>query len=189
MADDTRDGRTTPSRQRNRWLDRKRRAALEHARQQLLEQLACTDRALQALAEDRSRIAAQLEDLREELWPPTAWPVGRRPGRDTLAEPLPPLPERPTWLWGRQLRAVCLRLLARCGTLGLRQLHAMLHLLGFGVAGGQPVKVLADALGHEADAGLAVREARGRYRVSEEYRPARRSDLYLAAVHLPADDG
>ena len=147
-----------------------------------------TDRALAALAAERQRLARRLAAVREELWPRAEWPQGRRPPRDALEDALPPLPERPTWLWGRRLRAVCLRLLARCGTMPLRQLHALLHLHGFGVAGDQPVKVLADALGHESERGLAVRTSRGVYDVAPGYRPPPGRPGFLVAVDLPELD-
>ena len=37
----------------------------------------------------------------------------------------------------------------------LRQIHCLLHRAGYAVAHYHPVKALADALGHEADAGRA----------------------------------
>ena len=170
---------------RSRWLDHRVRAQVEMTRGQLLDQLRSVDRARAGLATERRRLLDRLAEVDAELWRPAAWSRGRRPGSHTVEEALPPLPEHPRWLWGRQLRAVCLRLLQRCGELPLRQLHALLHLHGFGVAGDHPVKVLADALGHEADAGSARRVGRGRYALAPGFRPRRRREGFLAAVPLP----
>jgi hypothetical protein len=164
------------------------RLALHRQRTTLLEQLGAVDRSLAALAKERRRLLDHLAGTAQALWSPADWSRGRRPGTDTVEDPLPPLPEAPRWLFGRRLRSVCLLLLRRCGALPLRQLHALLHLHGFGVAGGNPVKVLADALGHEADAGNAVREARGRYRASPEYVPRRSRRLFVEALDLPEVD-
>ena len=173
-----------PIRQRGS-LDRVTRARLQARERELVERIQAADRAMAAHAAARRDALQELDDVHQQLWPPTAWPRGRRPGRDQVTDPLPPLPEDPVWLWGRRLRAVCLRLLHRCGTLPLRQLHALLHLHGFGVAGEQPVKVLADALGEETDQGRAVREGRGRYRAAPGYRPPPGAPQLLAGVRLP----
>ncbi len=135
-------------------------------RARLLDELAEADIDLADRARDRQRIVQQLETLRDELWPAALWSQGRRPRPGRLVDPLPPLPEGTTWLWGRPLRAVSLELLERCGPLSLPDLHALLHLHGYGVAGAHPVKVLADALGHEVDEGRAERPARGQYRIA-----------------------
>ena len=159
------------------------KVAAEHA--SLIDQLRGIDRSLAALAKERRRLLDRLAARTDELWTWADWPEGRRSGTDSLDDALPPLPEDPKWLFGRRLRATCLRLLQRCGPLPLRQLHALLHLHGFGVAGAHPVKALADALGHEADTGNAFRESRGRYRAAPDYRPRSARHLFLADVVLP----
>ncbi|MPY92536.1 MAG: hypothetical protein GEV08_05545 [Acidimicrobiia bacterium] len=169
-------------------LDPSVRAAVEGQRTSLVVQLRAVDRSLAALAKERRRLLDRLAETTQRLVVPADWSRGRRPGMNTLEDPLSPLPEEPTWLFGRRLRAVSLRLLQRCGVLPLRQLHALLHLHGFGVMGAHPVKALADALGHEADVGNALREARGRYRASPGYRPRTPRHLFLEGVALPDVD-
>jgi hypothetical protein len=169
------------------------RARLNARHQQLLDEIRAKDAVLAATAKERRRHLDELATIHDQLHPKTLWHRGRRPAPDRLTDPLPPLPENPTWLWGRRLRAVCLRLLHRCGTLPLRQLHALLHLHGFGVAGDHPVKTLADALGHETEHGTTQRVARGRYRTTNDYRPPPQRQPWLTAIVLPdltdLDDG
>ena len=179
--------RVVPIRQQRR-LDPAFRAKVTAERAALIDQLRAIDRSLASLAKERRRLLERLAAQTAALWGPAQWSQGRRPGSDTVEDALPPLPEDAQWLVGRRLRAVCLRLLQRCGVLPLRQLHALLHLHGFGVTGVNPVKALADALGHEADIGNAVREARGRYRASPDYHPRSPRHLFLADVALPDID-
>lgn len=181
-----------PIRQHGR-LSRADRDRLQREQNEEIDELRAEDRAIAALFVDRQRRTRRIADIEAQLFPPTLWHRGRRPGPDRLTDPLPPLPEQPTWLWGRRLHAVCLRLLHRCGTLPLRQLHALLHLHGFGVAGDHPVKVLADALGHETEHGKAERRGRGIYRTTPDYRPPPANASWLTGVALPdlseADEG
>ena len=181
-----------PTRQHGR-LHPATRARLNARHQQLVNDVRATDAVLAAAAKERRRHLTELAEIHDELYPKTLWCRGRRPGPDRLTDPLPPLPADPTWLWGRRLRAVCLRLLHRCGTLPLRQLHAMLHLHGFGVAGEHPVKTLADALGHETEHGTTQRVARGQYRTTPDYQPPPQRQPWLTAIILPdldeLDDG
>ena len=170
---------------RCRRLDPRVRAEITTRREQLLDQLRSVDRSLARLATERRRLLDRLAELDAELHHPAPWPRSRRPGQHTLDDALPPLPEHVRWLWGRRLRAVCLRLLHRCGTLPLRQLHALLHLHGYGIAGDHPVKTLADALGHETEAGHARRIGRGRYGIAPGHRPPRLRHGFLTAVELP----
>ena len=101
--------------------------------------------------------------------------AGRRRRAVSHEEPLPPTAAKPMWLWGRELRAVCLALLRTAqGALSLRQLHVLLHRAGYAIAHRTPVKALADALGHEADVGRARRVARGCYAVHRPRRDHRR---------------
>jgi hypothetical protein len=179
--------RTGRTRQQRR-LDPAYRAKVAEERAGLIDQLRAIDRSLASLAKERRRLLDRLATQTDELWAGADWPGGRRPGTDSLDDALPPLPEDPKWLFGRRLRATCLRILQRCGPLPLRQLHALLHLHGFGVAGTYPVKALADALGHEADTGNAVRESRGRYRAAPGYRPRSARHLFLVDVVLPELD-
>lgn len=76
---------------------------------------------------------------------------------------LPPLSERPTPLWGRRLRSVCLALLRRAGPLILPEIHALLHHHGYRIDSSNPVKTLSDALAYEVEQGRAVRLERGVY--------------------------
>ncbi len=169
---------------RSRRLDPKVRAEMKARRNADLDRLRHVERALAALAIEHRRVRDEIAEVDDALWGGTRWSKGRRPGTNTIDDALPPLPEKPHWLWGRRLRSVCLRLLERCGAIPLRQLHALLHLHGFGVAGEHPVKALADALGHEADAGNATRVERGRYGLAPGYRPRPSRPGFLAAVLL-----
>ncbi len=169
------------------------RARLNARHQELFDEVRAKDAVLAATAKERRLHLAEMAEIHDQLHPKTLWCRGRRPSSDRITDPLPPLPEDPTWLWGRRLRAVCLRLLHRCGTLPLRHLHALLHLHGFGVAGGHPVKALADALGHETEHGTAERVTRGQYRTTPDYRPPPQRQPWLTAIILPdldeLDDG
>ncbi|MCC6436720.1 MAG: hypothetical protein IT196_16910 [Acidimicrobiales bacterium] len=53
--------------------------------------------------------------------------------------------------------------MSRLGAVSLAELHAVLHRLGYAVAGANTVKTLADALGYEHDAGRVRRVRRGVY--------------------------
>jgi hypothetical protein len=122
------------------------------------------DRQLVELTERRRHLLDDLGRLHEELRPPWRDTAGRRRRRVSHEEPLPPTAESPIWLWGRELRAVCLSLLRRAqASLTLRQLHGLIHRTGYAISHHHPVKALADALGHESDVGRAVRVARGTY--------------------------
>jgi hypothetical protein len=71
----------------------------------------------------------------------------------------------PPELWGRDLRhALLALLLSHRQTWTPASLLAALEARGLTVVGGQPGKVVADALGHEVRLGRAVRVGRGLYR-------------------------
>ncbi len=154
-----------------RRLDPRFRAQINAKRQDGFSRLRGLDRSMATMASERRDLLVELGELEQQLVDPARWPKGRRPAGNTVDRSLPDLPHDARYLWGRRLRAVCLRLLQRCGTLPLRQLHALLHLHGFGIAGDHPVKTLADALGHEVDTGHARRIARGHYGLAPGHRP------------------
>jgi hypothetical protein len=140
------------------------REALYEAEDDLRATIDEVDRQLVELTERRRLLLDQLGRLHDRIRP--IWKIcsGRRRRAVSHEEPLPPTAEHPTWLWGRELRAVCLALLRRTeGALSLRQLHTLLHRAGYAISHRTPVKALADALGHEVDVGRAVRVARGLY--------------------------
>ncbi len=118
----------------------------------------------------RVHILAELEAIREELWPRLDHHHARRPAPD--GRPcVRPLPTEHLYLWGRRLRSTCLAILRRHGRLALADLHSLLHLYGYGVASNAPVKSLADAMGHEVDKGHARRVERGVYELHPDFRP------------------
>lgn len=151
--------RREPQRGRNAWRERRHqeedrlRAAIDDVDRQLVE-----------LTERRRDLLDRLGRLHDEIRPIWATCAGRRRRAVSHEEPLPPTAEKPLWLWGRELRAVCIALLRQAqGALSLRQLHVLLHRAGYAIAHRAPVKALGDALGHEHDVGRARRVARGRY--------------------------
>jgi hypothetical protein len=151
--------RRQAQRGRNAWREQRYqeedelRAAIEDVDRQLVE-----------LTERRRALLDELGQLHDEILPIWKRCAGRRRRAVSQEEPLPPTAPKPTWLWGRELRAVCLALLrAAQGALSLRQLHVLLHRAGYAIAHRAPGKALADALGHEADIGRARRVARGCY--------------------------
>jgi hypothetical protein len=113
----------------------------------------------------RRKRAADAEALaiHERLWPAVESGWARRPPRPDEA-PLPPEAEGARPLYSAPLRRTCLALLRRHGQLTLRELHILLLLYGFTIAGDGPVKRLADALGYETREGRAVRVRRATYR-------------------------
>ncbi len=133
------------------------------------------DRSMVATAERRLDLLDELADLREHLWPAVPWQRGRRPP-GIGAGPLPAATEGARPLAGVALRHACLQTLDRHGELPLVDIHAWLHRYGYLVAGAHPVKVLADALGHEHDAGRAVRIRRGVYDLAPGFRDRPRQE-------------
>ena len=175
-----------------RRLDPRFRAHINAQRHEGFNRLRALDRSMAAMASERRDLLTDLGELDQPLVDPALWPRGRRPAANTVDRALPDLPHDARYLWGRRLRAVCLRLLQRCGTLPLRQLHALLHLHGFGVAGDHPVKTLADALGHEVDTGHARRISRGHYALAPGHRPPpqrRHHELDTPLPDLTTPDG
>ena len=113
---------------------------------------------------------AEIHAVHDELRPCYGGARGRRRRAVTDEEPLPPADDHAEWLSGRELRAICLSFLRRAAgrALTLRQLHCLLHRAGYAIAHYHPVKVLADALGHEADAGRVRRIRRATYGVPKD---------------------
>jgi hypothetical protein len=124
------------------------------------------DAALVDLAAQRRGLLQRIRDLHNELRPPITNSCGRRRRQVSHEEALSSIEGEPTWLSGRELRAICLAFLRRTRVATtLRQLHVLLHRAGFGIASAYPVKTLADALGHETNAGRVARTRRGTYRL------------------------
>ena len=123
------------------------------------------DQQLVDLSIERKTLMAEIHAVHDELRPSYGGARGRRRRAVTDEEPLPPADDHAEWLSGRELRAICLSFLRRAAgrALTLRQLHCLLHRAGYAIAHYHPVKVLADALGHEADAGRVRRIRRATY--------------------------
>ena len=152
--------RTGPRRFPN-WRQQRLLAREDHARARIAE----LDRQLVELSIERKNLLAEIRSLHEELRPCYTAARGRRRRAVTDEEPLPPVDPDAEHLCGRELRAICLALLRRTReALTLRQLHCLLHRVGYAIAHRHPAKVLADALGHEADAGRVERVRRATYR-------------------------
>lgn len=157
--------RVDPVRQEGPLFGR-RRAVVRERCDQLADSIADLDRRLGEISAERRRLALELKVERRRLWPVLSQ-RGRQPATDGR-EQLPAVRQGATFLWGRRLRAACVALLSRFGPMALPELHALLHRCHLAVAGTNPVKALADALGHEHDAGRARRIRRGVYRASAE---------------------
>jgi hypothetical protein len=116
------------------------------------------------LSAERRQLLARIKHIHDELRPRSDGARGRRRRAVSHEELLPPAAEDAVRIVGRELRAICVILLRKAGrALTLRELHVLLHRLGYVVAHPHPAKALADALGHEADAGRAVRILRATY--------------------------
>ncbi len=157
------------------------RREVEDACSRLRAAMVTLDDDLRRLAHERHRLASAYREQRRRLWPVLVF-GGRLPAPDG-GEALPVAAADATALRVNRLRNACLALLARLGPLRLVELHAALHRYGFVVAGRHPVKVLADALGHETDHGRTVRIARGQYQLAPDTRPPRR--LWRGGPPLP----
>lgn len=157
-----------------RWasgLQRQVRMNLHEEREELIAQLDELDQQLRELQARRAELVAELRERRDQLWPRVEQCHGRRPPA-VDSPPLPPMVDKPTWLWGRRLRATCLALLRREGKpMALRDLHAALHLHGYGIASEHPVRALSDALGYEVELGRAKRVSRGVYQAQPAATP------------------
>jgi hypothetical protein len=130
------------------------------------------DQAVLDLAAERRELLHEIRAIHAELRPSYDGARGRRRRAIPHEEALPPAADNAVHLIGRALRAVCVTLLREAQRpLTLRELHVVLHRLGYLVAHDHPVKALADALGHEADAGRAIRTARATYRAAGQPGP------------------
>ena len=126
--------------------------------------------------------------------PPRVATAGhQRPGRRRRTvsheEPLPAIDGEPTWLSGRELRAICLAFLRRTKVATtLRQLHVLLHRAGYGIASAYPVKTLADAPWVPSRSGtwLRARRAPRRYRKSGDDRHHRHVERRTVRSRRPA---
>ena len=146
------------------------RHALDRERQVVVDQLDGLDREAGQLIERRRTVLAEARDIHRMLWPPATRDWARRPPRPDAA-PLAPMVNDAEELTGWALRWVAMALLRRHGELELREIHDLIHLMGYCVGGRNPVKALGDTLGHEHDNGRAVRVRRGVYRVAEPVPP------------------
>lgn len=153
--------RNDPIRRTGRF-DPVRRRQAEQECEDLRAELREIDASLASIGARRHSLAKKLAACRDELWPRDRRRFGRRPGPDGAVQ-LPTLPEQPTKLWGRRLRAICLGILKVTGTSTLTELHVLLHRRGYEVDSDNAVKALADALGYETDNGRASRVGRGIY--------------------------
>lgn len=124
------------------------------------------DQALVDLATERRTLLQRIRDAQDQLRPAIMNSRGRRRRSVSHEEPLPPIDGEPTWLSGRELRAICLAFLRRTRVATtLRQLHVLLHRAGYGIASSYPAKTLADALGHETESGRVTRTRRATYQI------------------------
>jgi chorismate mutase len=130
-----------------------------------------------ALAAERRELLHEIRAIHAELRPSYDGARGRRRRAISHEEAHPPPAPDAIPHSGRALRAVCLTLLHQAQRpLTLRELHVLLHRLGYLVAHDHPVKALADALGHEADAGRALRTRRATYQATAPPPHSRRTD-------------
>ncbi len=129
---------------------------------ELLDEIEAVDEQLALWAAHRRRLVAELQEHRELILPKLSKLSGRRVMPDGNVY-LGPVPDDVPALWGRRLRASCMRLLMASGTLTLTELHVLLHQHGLRIDSAQPVKALADAMAYECEQGRARRVARGVY--------------------------
>jgi hypothetical protein len=129
-----------------------------------LVELRAVDHDLGALLERRRACLDALDGLHRRIDRRYGTRHGPRRAPRVDEPPLPPAPPGARPLSGVELRAVCVRLLARHGPHRLRDLHGLLHCHGYVVAGPSPVKHLADAMVYEVRCGRARRRTRARGR-------------------------
>jgi len=151
-------------------LSRIERDRMHQEREDLFVELERIEAAISAAVAERERVRERLIETRDILWPRIAWQKGRTPpaiGSPPLAAATP----NARVAGGSTLRQACLGVLYRYGPLSLVDIHSWLHRHGYVVDSKTPVKALADALGHEHDAGRAERIRRGFYGLGPEFRP------------------
>ena len=163
-------GRRLSASRRHSGIPPTERRRLQVERDELLARLADIDHRLLDLTNKRRDLLAETESFRDLLWPIVPWQKGRRPPAHN-EPPVPPLVTNADLLWGRPLRSAALGILARHGKTSLRELHALLHHYGYGIASRHPVRALADALGYEVDKHRAIRVERGVYTIDGSFRP------------------
>lgn len=118
----------------------------------------------------RRAVTNRLVQYRHRLWPEATRRHGRRRPRVDETT-FPPAPVVANEIWGVELRHTIVALLRAHGELTLRELHGLLHLCGFAVAGPRPVQSLADAAGYETREGRLTRVRRGVYAPSYPFAP------------------
>lgn len=150
-----------PLRKRNP-LHGAKRAKVLAACDELLDEIEAVDEQLAQWAAHRHRLVAQLKEQRDLVLPKLIKLAGRRVMPDGNVY-LAPVPDDVPALWGRRLRASCLRLLQASGELTLTELHVLLHQHGLRIDSSHPVKALADAMAYECSQGRVRRVARGVY--------------------------
>jgi hypothetical protein len=146
------------------------RHAIDRERQVAVDRLDALDQEAGTFITRRRAALDHAREIHQTLWPPVPSGWARRPPRPDAA-PLAPMVNGAEELSGWALRWVVVALLRRHGELQLKELHDLVHLMGYCVGGRQPVKTLADAAGHEHDHGRAIRVRRGVYRPADEIPP------------------
>jgi hypothetical protein len=137
----------------------------EH-RDEMLAELAATDRAQQALSVRLAELRHALAEQRILVFPSIDRDLVRgfrRVIRNGPA-PIPPPPHNAVPLEEDAIRHTAIAVLLRAGEpLALPEIHRRLHLEGFRIEHPKPVKRLADALAYEVRVGRARRTRRGWY--------------------------
>ncbi len=156
---------------------------------ELLDEIEVVDEQLALWAAHRHRLVAKLQERREVILPKLIKVSGRRVMEDGNVC-LAPVPDDVPALWGRRLRASCMRLLAASGTLTLTELHVLLHQHGLRIDSAHPVKALADAMAYECEQGRARRLGRAVYTATAtRLRPPPQPDARRPApTHDPDSD-
>jgi hypothetical protein len=156
-----------PIRMQPRKYDNPIHSALFEREDKIRRRIRDLDKQVLDLSAERRELLQCIKDIHDELRPRFDGARGRRRRAVSHEEALPPAADDAVHLIGRALRATAIALLRQAGrALTLRELHIVLHRLGYLIAHEHPVKALADALGHEADAGRAIRVERATYRAA-----------------------
>ncbi|MDZ7674953.1 MAG: hypothetical protein U5K30_07790 [Acidimicrobiales bacterium] len=141
-----------------------------------VDELRSIDAELDTLMARRRAVTERLAALRPRMWPATVGRHRRRPPRLTET-PCPPAPVDAEPVSGVELRHLMVAVLQRYGPLPLRELHGLLHRLGYVVDSKRPVQRLGDAAAYEVREGRLGRVARGVYEALVDDDPAGRVGL------------
>lgn len=135
----------------------------------LREEINQLDEQVVRLSARRRELLERIAKVHDRIRPRVVGMAGRRRRVISHDEPLPPASDDARYIVGCELRSICLGILARRrAVFSLRQIHVILHRVGYIIAHKHPVKALADALGHEADIGRAIRVKRGYYEAAPD---------------------